>query len=287
MTPNDLPSPSRPEQADPAAADPFLRALIRQATAQDGQPPFSDQSLVGMRAGSRAFLLLDELAAAILSPTDLSPAEAEFVVVPDARGRGYGTTMLEAILAARPSELRIWAHGDHPGARALARSHGFEPVRRLLQLRAPVVAPRHAEPVEPFRPGVDDDDWLRLNARAFATHPEQGRLSQPDLDALLGEPWFDPADFLLLRDHDGHHLVGYCWLKVDSAVGEFYVVGVDPDRQGAGIGRRLMQAGFARLAARGIRTAALYVEADNVPALRLYRSLGFVDHSIDIQYARP
>ncbi|WP_394771188.1 mycothiol synthase [Lacisediminihabitans sp.] len=280
MRPNDLPSPSRPERADPVSAEPFLRGLIQQATRQDGQPPFSDQSLVGMRGGSRELLLMDEVAAAILSPT-----EAELVVAPDARARGNGTTMLEAILAARPGELRIWAHGDHPAARALARSHGFEPVRELLQLRAPVVAPAHAEPVEPFRPGVDDEEWLRLNARAFATHPEQGRLSQPDLDALLGEPWFDPDDFLLLRGADGA-IIGYCWLKIEGAVGEFYVVGVAPDRQGEGIGRRLMHAGFARLAARGIRTASLYVEADNVPALRLYRPLGFVDHSIDIQYAR-
>lgn len=281
--PNDLPSPSRPESARPASAEPFLLDLIRQATWQDGQPPFSDQSLVGMRAGERELLLMDEVAAAILSPT-----EAEFVVAPDARGQGNGTTMLEAILTARPGDLRIWAHGDHPAARALARSHGFEPVRELLQLRAPVGAPAHVEPLDPFRPGVDDEEWLRLNARAFATHPEQGRMSQADLDALFREPWFDAADFLLLRDGHGDvgPIIGYCWLKLEASVGEFYVVGVDPDRQGEGIGRRLMEAGLARLAARGIHTAALYVEADNVPALRLYRPLGFVDHSIDIQYAR-
>jgi len=63
------------------------------------------------------------------------------------------------------------------------------------------------------------------------------------------------------------------------------VVGVDPDRQGEGLGRKLVGAGLARLASRGIRTAALYVEADNEPAVRLYRSFGFANHSIDIQYA--
>ena len=67
------------------------------------------------------------------------------------------------------------------------------------------------------------------------------------------------------------------WLYPRPAAGE---------RQGEGLGRQLMDAGFARLAARGIRTAALYVESDNVPAVALYRSLGFSDHSVDIQYAR-
>jgi mycothiol synthase len=192
--------------------------------------------------------------------------------------------------------VKIWAHGDHPAARALAASHGFVPVRRLLQLRAAVPiahAPsssppgdRAADHFRPghFRPGIDDEPWLRLNARAFASHPEQGAVSMADLDELQREPWFDAEDFLLL--HDGGDLVGFCWLKVEDAIGEFYVVGVDPARQGEGLGRRLMDAGFARLAARGIRTAALYVEADNAPAVALYRSLGFTDHAVDIQYAR-
>ena len=182
-------------------------------------------------------------------------------------------------------EARRRVFDSTPAARVLAASHGFAPVRRLVQLRASV-AESSASPGSTggFRPGIDDDDWLRLNARAFAFHPEQGSVSQADLDELMTEPWFDADDFLVLWEGDA--LVGYCWLKIDGTLGEFYVVGVDPERQGEGLGRRLMDAGFARLAARGIRIAALYVEADNVPALTLYRSLGFTEHSADIQYAR-
>ena len=130
---------------------------------------------------------------------------------------------------------------------------------------------------------IDDADWLALNARAFASHPEQGSVSQSDLTDLTREPWFDADDFLLFRSNGT--LIAYCWLKVENDVGEFYVVGVDPDRQGEGLGRKLVGAGLARLASRGIRTAALYVEADNEPAVRLYRSFGFANHSIDAQYA--
>ena len=133
-----------------------------------------------------------------------------------------------------------------------------------------------------FRVGVDEEDWLSLNGRAFASHPEQGRVSRADLDALLDEPWFDAGDFLLL--HDGGRLAGFCWLKVDGSEGEFYVVGVDPDHQGEGLGRKLAVAGLDRLRERGIRSAHLYVEGDNLAAVRLYRSLGFADDSVDIQY---
>jgi mycothiol synthase len=276
-----LPSPSIPEAGTIPAP---LAPLVERARGADGQPPFSDQSLIDLRTGAKRLLMIGDTAAAIYSPD-----EAEFVVDPDARGRGLGTTLLETLLSLGRPGLRIWAHGDHPAARALAKSHGLTPVRELLQLRAqvPALAVTPTAPpfaIDSFRPGTDDDAWLRLNARSFSSHPEQGSVSQADLDELMAEPWFEARDFLVLRD--GDRIVGYCWLKIEDSIGEFYVVGVDPDRQGEGLGRRLMGAGFARLAALGIHTAALYVDADNLPAVTLYRALGFANHSVDIQYAR-
>jgi len=265
-----LPRPSIPDS---------LARLIERCRDADRQPPFSDGTLVQLRSGEKQLLERDG-AAAVYSAT-----EAEFAVDPAVRGRGIGTGVLEEILKKSDPTVKIWAHGDHPAARALAASHGFAPVRRLLQLRAPVEATPAAQTAgSTFRPGVDDAAWLALNSRAFAFHPEQGLVSQADLEELMREPWFDAEDFLVLRDGDA--LIGYCWLKIQEPIGEFYVVGVAPERQGEGLGRQLMDAGFARLAARGIRTAALYVESDNVPAVALYRSLGFSEHSLDIQYAR-
>ena len=283
------PDSTGPDSAGPAASDrAFLDLLIEQARAVDGQPPFSDASLIELKLGQRRLLSVEHSAAAILSA-----GEAEFAVLPDARGRGIGTKMLETILTESEPGLLIWAHGDHPAARALAARHGLTPVRRLLQLRMPVPTPAGDATSETaaFRPGRDDAAWLRVNARAFASHPEQGAVTQHDLDEMMQEPWFNPDDFLLIHgavkngDGDNIEIAAFCWLKVDDGVGEFYVVGVDPDRQGEGLGRALMTAGFNRLADRGIRTAALYVEADNIAAVNLYRSLGFTEHSVDLQYA--
>lgn len=284
-----------PRSPDLPLTSPWLDGLIARATRADGQPPFSDQSLVELRDGRRELIPIDAAGAAIVRGGD--PAEAEFVVDPAHRHRGFGTRLLTTLLTENDS-IVIWAHGDHADARALAARHGLEPVRRLLQLRAPVppagsegrisTGPMREEDAlagfTAFRPGADDAEWLALNARAFASHPEQGGLTQHDLDARIAESWFDPADFLLLRDEDGA-LIAFCWLKVEGAIGEFYAVGVDPLRQGSGLGRRLVAAGLARLTAQGIRTAALYVEGDNTPALRLYRSFGFGDHAVDVQYA--
>jgi mycothiol synthase len=273
-------SPPPPSAADAGA----LSSLISRALAADGTPPFSDGSLVALAEGTRDLVWLDGSAAAIVAP-DLTPADAEFVVDPDARRRGLGTRMLEQLIADH-DELLVWAHGNGPGARALATAHGLVPVRELLQLRAPVAAIPADKPaageIAAATPGWQEP-WLELNARAFADHPEQGAMTRADLDQLTAESWFDPDDVLLLWH--GETLVGSCWLKVEEGrPGEFYAVAVSPDHQGAGLGRVLMAAGFARLDERGIREATLYVEADNTPALRLYRGFGFREHSIDVQY---
>ncbi|MDM7891885.1 mycothiol synthase [Curtobacterium caseinilyticum] len=271
-----------------------VEMLASASIAAGEAPPFSDQTLVDVRAG-RATVVGDERGVAVVRDGEL-----ELVVAREARGQGIGSALVEQALTpgggaadagAAPPRL-AWAHGDHPAARALADRHGWTAVRTLLQLRAPV-AGAPDDPRVPaglslssFRAGDPDDEdaWLALNAAAFAHHPEQGRMTLDDLRAREAEPWFDGDDLLLLRDAEGA-LAGSCWLKVEDGVGEFYAVAVRPDLHGQGLGGVLMRAGSARLAGRGLDTAALYVEGDNEPALALYRRSGFTQHAIDVQYA--
>jgi mycothiol synthase len=258
----------------PRSVPEWAAALILRAHWEDGTPPFSDQSLVDYRSGKRELVAIREEAVAMVGQTD-----AEFVVDPDVRSRGLGTRMLETLLSE--GVTLFWAHGDAPAARALASSHGLAPVRELLHLSGAV--PSGDAPIPGhFVVGEDEREWVALNAKTFAHHPEQGSVTRDDLEQLETEPWFRADNFLVLRE-DGR-MIGYCWLKVEGGTGEFYVVGVDPDHQGQGLGSLLFDAGLARLAQLGIRDAHLYVEADNTEALRLYRSRGLAQDSIDIQY---
>jgi len=256
-------------------------------------PPFSDQTLVDVRAGRASVLSVDDGVAVVRD------GELEMVVAQEARGRGIGTSLVTQALAlgGGAAPRLAWAHGDHPAARALADRFGWRAVRTLLQLRAPVadsevdVAADVELPdgfsLSAFRPGTDDEtDWLALNAAAFAHHPEQGRMTLDDLHAREADAWFSGDDLLLLRDASGQ-LAGSCWLKVEDGIGEFYAVAVRPDLQGQRLGGVLMRAGTARLHGRGLTAAALYVEGDNEPALALYRRSGFTQHAIDVQYAAP
>ncbi|MFC4530201.1 GNAT family N-acetyltransferase [Sphaerisporangium dianthi] len=94
---------------------------------------------------------------------------------------------------------------------------------------------------------------------------------------------------------NGSRLVGFHWTKVHgdddpdephghNAIGEVYVVGVDPSEQGGGLGRTLTLAGLAHLRARGLPQVMLYVDEDNASAIRLYESLGFTRWDVDVMY---
>jgi mycothiol synthase len=174
----------------------------------------------------------------------------------------------------------------------LVRSAGFETTRTTLQLRRSLPIPddrrgrrsRGKAPVfRPFRPDHDEASWLDVNRRAFAWHPEQGRWTLSDLAEREREPWFRPEGFLVHdADPQAHRVDGFCWTQIhtdeEPPLGEIYVIGVDPDAHGQGLGRALVLAGLDWLTDAGLAIAMLYVESDNEPALRLYHDLGFVEH---------
>lgn len=225
---------------------------------------------------------------------DTDPVEApaaELVVHPGHRGRGHGRALGSALLGASGKRLRVWAHGGKSAARHLAQVLGLTLFRELRQLRRPLSLLDIPEPVFPagvtvrtFVPGQDDAAWLALNAAAFAHHPEQGSLTQRDLDDRKAEPWFDPKGFFLAER--GGELIGFHWTKVhaEEHLGEVYVVGIRPDAQGGGLGKALTAIGLRHLAAQGLPTAMLYVDADNAAALSVYERLGFTTHEVDLMY---
>jgi mycothiol synthase len=212
----------------------------------------------------------------------------DLAVRPDARGSGVGTALAEAALAEAPGDLTAWSHVDHPAARAIAARVGLAATRELW------VMERDASPVEvPVVDGVtvrgyhpdDADEVLRVNATAFAHHPEQGSMDAADLAERMAEPWFDPAGLLVADTGDG--LLGFHWTKQHSAdLGEVYVVAVDPAAQGRGLGRALTAAGLAHLDSVGVRRIILYVESDNPPAIATYSHLGFAHTETHVQYTR-
>ncbi len=287
------------EELAPGAVSDVL-GLVERAAQADGQSAVSEQGRLNLTGGRRdgvrhTLVYAGEVLVGYGQLEDGDPIEAptaELVVDPAHRGRGHGRALGRALLDLSGSRLRLWAHGGHPAARHLATRLGLALFRELRQMRRPLPGDPIEAPVLPagvtvrtFRPGQDEDDWLALNAAAFAHHPEQGSLTRRDLDDRESQPWFDPHGFFLA--HRGERLVGFHWTKTHSAerLGEVYVLAVDPAEQGSGLGRALTAVGLRHLCHdRSLPTAMLYVDADNLAAVHVYERLGFTTHEVDLMY---
>jgi mycothiol synthase len=313
------------ERLDDADVASVLR-LVRLATDEDGVAPLSEHVMLHLRYGGdrqarNVMLMHDGQVAgyAHLDPTDpVEGPSGELVIHPGFRQQHLGLALVKALTGqAGGRPLRLWAHGDLPAASRLAEAAGFERVRALWQMRRSLQAqlgrPQLADGVSirTFRVGQDEEAWTALNRRAFAKHPEQGAWTRSDLDLREQEPWFNPEGFFLAER--GGELVGFHWTKIHGrdgseadgndaggdaaggapeaqhahqAIGEVYVVGVDPAERGSGLGRALTLVGLRYLRSRGLFQAMLYVDESNTAAIRLYESLGFTHWDTDVMFAK-
>ncbi len=283
-----------------------VRSLVDAAAAADGVPPLSDHVLLHLPYGGdadvRHLLARDDSGALVgyahLDVTDeVAGPSGELVVHPAARRHGTGRALVQAVLAQAEGPLRLWSHGERPGAAELAAEAGFARSRVLWQMRRPLgdelppVRLPDGIAVRTFEVGQDEERWTEVNNRAFASHPDQGRWAVEEVRLREAEPWFDPKGFFL-AERDGE-LVGFHWTKVHGhsdgdheALGEVYVVGVDPSEQGRGLGPALTLLGLHSLADRGLPEVLLYVDEGNTSAIKVYERLGFTRYATDVCFLR-
>ena len=283
---------------------PAVIALVRRVTDHDGRQPLSEHVWLHLKQGGddqgQHLVALDDAGVVVgyahLDVTDVVEGpSAELAVDPTARRRGLGRHLIDELLRQSPDgRMRLWAHGEQAGAGQLAEGMGFTRSRVLWQMRRSLFAPLPhpvlpaGVTIEPFRVGVDEEAWLAVNSRAFADLPDQGRWTREDLERRLREPWFSADGFLMA--YRAGSLVGFHWTKVHGhshePIGEVYVVGVDPQARGGGLGRALTVAGLHHLRSLGLSQAMLYVDTTNTAAISLYEGLGFSRWDTDVLFRR-
>ena len=312
-----------------ASATEAARTILAAAETHDGQSAVSDQAFVATAQGKRELLLfrvgegaVDSAVSETTQPVAfgiVGEGEIDLVVTPEARGRGIGTAALAHLLPrteGQQAPLLAWAHGTNPAAEALLTRAGFAPQRSLyrMELDPQLLPPASASPfsvplpegftLRPFDAAHDAPAWVALNAAAFATHPEQGRITLDDFALMRQEPWFDAADLFLLDSDAG--LAGYTWVKTviseapsdetgtplvtdtgaSETATELYAVGVDPRVAGQGLGRALLGVTLARMAELHPTHVELYVDGENKRAVDMYERAGFTIASRSRQFAR-
>lgn len=155
-------------------------------------------------------------------------------------------------------------------------------MRTILKLNLSIPSdlpePSTSAEISTFKPD-DADEWLALNNKIFIVHPDQGDWVMQDLTNRIDEGWFDADGFFLARDNG--KIIGFCWTKIhndrvnEGAIGEIYVIGVNPATHSKGLGKALMLTALRYFQSKEIKESMLYVDADNHSALILYKKLGF------------
>lgn len=292
------------------------------ATMADSARPLSEHAWLHLRAGgdthAKHILAVAEggtereqvVGYAHIDITDeVEGPSAEIVVAPDYRNRHIGRELVRQAIELSPDgRLRLWAHGETPGAQALAARLGFALNRSLWQMRRSLFAPLPALELPPgisirtFNPRTDIHAWLGVNSRSFAALPDQGGWTRTDLERRLAESWFRPEGFFIAERTEssgekGAEMVGFHWTKVHGdqhglnhhshePIGEVYVLAVDPSAGVKGLGRALTIVGLSYLRNLGLAQAMLYVDSSNTRAIDLYTTLGFVHWDTDVMFKR-
>ena len=128
--------------------------------------------------------------------------------------RPWATRAAEPSACGRPGPPRPTTARRSPGGSSASRDLLQMRCRLPLEHAAGAGRPPVAIRTRPFRVGEDEEAWLVVNNRAFATHPEQGHWDRSTLLERETEPWFDPNGFLVLEE-DGR-MAGSCWTKVHT-----------------------------------------------------------------------
>ena len=285
--------------------------LINRTTNHDGTPPIAEHILLHLRYGgdkADSHLLVEKdnqvIGYAHLDQTDLvSGPSVELVVDPSYRGSGVGKVLLSEAIKICGESLRLWVHGEQEAAHNLAASFNFEKIRTVMQMSKSLIDIRPLPfldkeiIIRSFLPGIDSDTWLELNNKVFKDHPEQGGWQLSDLNHRLSEEWFDEKGFFIVEKNK--QVIASTWTKVHGehshdhgsgqshahpAIGEIYITAVDPEYAGLGIGKALTITALNYLKYQGLKDAMLYVDFDNLTALKIYKSLGFTESGKDILY---
>ena len=284
-------------------------SLIEAAHDFDGTPAIAEHVLLHLRHGgdkSDSHLVIEAnkevIAYAHLDTTDLvAGPSVEAVVHPQHRGKGLGALILKEAIKICGNKTRIWSHGDLPAAQAIAASLKLERLWSNLLMSKPLGETQPVTskyPIRTFIPGLDNQAFLDLNNKVFADYPDQGGWSEDDLKVRVNESWFDDKGFFVAEDRG--ELIGFCWTKIHGAhthshsggdddhgheaLGEIYVLAVNPDYKGQGVGRDLTITGINYLKYQGLNNVMLYVGVENKPAFKLYKSLGFNEFGSDVMY---
>ncbi len=221
---------------------------------------------------------------------------------PRNRRKGLGRKLFECALHhARQLEARV-AHTniyqDNVVAKRFLSKCNFRFVRLYLELRmnlSNVQLPDTDQTLicRQLRPG-EEDKLTQLQNRSFADTWGYNPNTVEEISYRTGLPSYSPTNIIVAYERD--RPVAYIWLRADldekqvfnegGRKGQIYMLGVDPDYRGRGIGKKVLLAGLYHLKSQGFQIIELTVDSKNKAACSLYRSVGFKSWTTSLWYEK-
>jgi GNAT superfamily N-acetyltransferase len=270
---------------------------VRRAVLPNERAPSLDELRSAIKPGDLHVLAeLDaELAGSgLVNRSDTGDAHVAPRVLPDKRGRGVGTALLEHLAAHATSKgySRAGSHvaGDDDGSIAFAHRFGCEELRREVQqvLEVSASEPRAIEGVE-FVSLEERPDLLEaaypLAQEGYGDMPIEGL--DISLETWLVEGGTLPAgSFAALADGE---IVGYAGLlhwADDPTKAEHGLTVVRRDRRRRGLASALKERQIEWAAANGIHRLVTYTQTGNESMQAVNSRLGYVTTNVSVAFTR-
>jgi mycothiol synthase len=252
-------------------------------------------------------LFVAEVGGKVIGYIDVRPelaigrAVVDCLVHPEHRRKGLAAELFHRA-GRRARELgatvvHVHVPDDNVAAKGLLSKLGFGFVRRFLELRrelseAHLLDEEQGNLVSRHLQRGEEDRLTQIQNRSFAGTWGYNPNTVEQIVYRLNMTGSSPEDVILIWE--GDKPIGYCWTAIEPAEntvvgrskGRIYMLGVDPNYRGRGIGKRALLAGLAHLKSKGMELAELVVDSENPAACALYESGGFKVSSTSAWYEK-
>jgi mycothiol synthase len=268
--------------------------FLSEMAATDGIPPLSEHKMVrlGGAVDARTAAWAEQGRLVVVSVAALHEGDEphwalEVATAFDRRQPSAERAALSAAESTIPAGAQTSLWVQRADQQEAAEALGYSERRRVLRMDGALPPDPEAVPSVTLGTvsGTGDEAMITVHNRAFAGHPEASGMTRARLAELRSMPWYD-SNGVITAEIDGH-LAGFCWTKLHAdGTGEVYLLAVDPDHRGRGVGELLAATGFGSLRRSGARQAMLWVDADNEAAIALYRRLGLEPTHANVEMAK-
>ena len=237
----------------------------------------------------------------VISNPEKARFDLEGVVHADHLGKGIGSFLVHTAesriaeimstmdLTDQTPYIMVTVNGKDPFAKEVFAAYDREKSDATMEIHMTEAPPEAGWAdginVRCFIPGQDDKAVWHVVNTSFQTIPGDHDMPFDSWHNFnVNREGFDPTLWFLAMD--GDTIAGVCLCPHDKNYGWVRQIGVLPEHRGRGIGLSLLSHALGEWWQRGETRVGLGVQSDNIPAISLYKKVGFHIDSVYDTYRK-